>query len=99
MTISSDVKGSIADSERSIDNYRTHAFSFSIMFLHFTAGMSVHISPEDNNGGTYPKVRRSKSVRSGRSGCGGGGGMCKVSIDISEQVAHHGWHTRTHVFG
>lgn len=54
---------------------------------------------QDNNRCTHPKVRCSKSVRSGRSSCGGGRGVCKVSIDISEQVAHHGWHTGTHVFG
>lgn len=47
---------------------------------------------------THPKVRCSKSVRSGGSGCGGGGGVGEVGIDISEQVAHHSRHTGTHVF-
>lgn len=46
----------------------------------------------------YPKVRGSKSVRGGCCGCGSRGGVCEVSVDVSQQVAHHGWHTRTHVF-
>lgn len=25
--------------------------------------------------------------------------MGKISVDVGEQVAHDGWHTRTHVFG
>lgn len=24
--------------------------------------------------------------------------MGEVSVDVSQQVAHHGWHARTHVF-
>lgn len=61
--------------------------------------MSVNVRLKDNNRCTYPKVRGSKSVRCGGSGCGGGGGVGEVSVDISEQVAHHCWHTGTHVLG
>lgn len=61
--------------------------------------MSVDVRLLHNNRCTYPKVRGSKSVRSRGSGCGGGGGVGEVGIDVSKQVAHHCWHTRTHVFG
>lgn len=46
---------------------------------------------------SYPKVGRSKPVGGGRRGRGGRGGVREVSVDVSQQVAHHGWHTRTHV--
>lgn len=59
--------------------------------------MSADVKLPDNNRCTYPKVRGSKSVRSGGSGCGSGGGVGEVGIDISKQVAHHCWHTGTHV--
>lgn len=45
----------------------------------------------------YPKVRRSKPVGGGRRGRGGRGGVREVSVDVCQQVAHHGWHSRTHV--
>lgn len=48
---------------------------------------------------THPEVGGSESVRSGGSGCGGGGGVGEVGIDICEQVTHHCWHAGTHVFG
>lgn len=47
---------------------------------------------------SYPKVRRSESVRGGCRGCGSRGGVCEVSVDVGQQVAHHGWHAGTHVF-
>ena len=61
--------------------------------------MSADVRLKPNNRCTYTKVGRSKSVRSGGSGCGGGGGVGEVGIYISKQVAHHCWHTGTHVFG
>lgn len=60
--------------------------------------MSADVRLQDNKRCTYPKVRCSKSVRSGGSGCGGGGGVGEVGIDISKQVAHHCWHAGAHVF-
>lgn len=57
------------------------------------------VREQGRNRCTYPKVRCSKSVRRRGSGCGGGGGVGEVGIDISKKVAHHCWHARTHVFG
>lgn len=61
--------------------------------------LSLDFKLQNKNRCAYPKVRGCKSVRSGGSSCSGGGGVGEVGIDISKKVAHHCWHTGTHVFG
>lgn len=45
---------------------------------------------------THPEVGSSKAV-GGRDVVGGLRGVGVVSVDVSQQGAHHSWHTRTHV--
>lgn len=47
--------------------------------------------------GTYPEVGRCESVRGGRRGRGGRGGVGEVSVDVGQQVAHHGRDAGAHV--
>lgn len=90
----------LKDSNRCyVSRTRESTFSFSTILLYITAVVSADVRLQDNDRRTHSKVRGSKSVRGGGSGCGGGGGVGEVGIDISKQVAHHCWHTGTHVFG
>lgn len=70
-----------------------------VIHHHISAKVPTNIKLQDEKLCTYPEVGGSKAVGGRCSGCGGGGGVGKVGIDVSKQVTHHCRHTRTHVFG